>query len=118
MNISFYDYNQRHPEQITQEEFDGLLPSATAFINAVTANRAESATGYKEERAELALIAVIHEMAAQNAARGTNGARINSVSNDGYSESYGNSNSAENEEKALRCVAFRYLSGTGLMGAL
>ena len=118
MNVNFNDYNRLYPEQISQKEFVSLLPLATAFINAITANRAEAATGYKEERAELALIAVIHEMSTQNAARGISGARVNSVSNDGYSESYGSNSSAEGEEKALRCAAFRYLSGTGLMGAL
>ena len=118
MNITFNDYEQLYPEQISEEEFVSLLPSASAFIDAVTASRASTATGYKAERVKHALIAVVHEMAAQNAARGTNGARVSGVSNDGYSETYGNTNSAENEEKALRCMAFRYLSGTGLMGAL
>ena len=118
MDITFDDYEQLHPEQISEEEFESLLPSASAFIDAVTARRAAAATGYKAERVKHAMIAVIHEMAAQKAARGANGARINSVSNDGYSESYGNSNSVANEEKDLRSIAFRYLSGTGLMGAL
>ena len=118
MDITFNDYEQLHPGQISEEEFDSLLPSASAFIDTITVRRAAAATGYKAERVRHALIAVIHEMAAQNAARGASGARVNSVSNDGYSESYGNSNSAENEEKTLRCIAFQYLSGTGLMGAL
>lgn len=118
MDITFDDYDALFSERLTEDDFDRLLPSGIAFVDAITANRARMAAGYKAERVKNAVCAVITEMAAQNAARGAGGARVNTVSNDGYSESYGSANSAENEEKALRSIAFRYLSGTGLVSAL
>lgn len=116
--ISFDDYEKFFPGCITKGTFDSLMPSASAFVDAVTANRARNAVGYKAERVALAICAVINEMAAQNAARSESGARIASVSNDGYTETYGSLAGASNEETALRSAAFRYLSGTGLVSAL
>ena len=87
-------------------------------MDVITANRAQNATGYKAERVKMAICAVINEMAAQNAARSEGGARIASVSNDGYTETYGSLAGASNEESALLSAAFRYLSGTGLVSAL
>ena len=118
MTITFKDFECYYPERMSEEEFDSLLPLASAYVCTITANRAAAAEGFKAERARCAIAAVIVEMAAQNAARGNSGARVSSVSNDGYSESYGGENSADSEERALRCAAFRYLSGTGLIGAL
>lgn len=116
--ITYHDYSALFPDRLTEDEFKRLLPSGAAFIGAITAGRAESATGYKAERAEQALAAVITEMAAQNAARGDGGSRVTSVSNDGYTENYGSHATAAAEEAALRSIAFRYLSGTGLVSAL
>lgn len=116
--ISFSDYEKFFPERIAEDTFDSLMPSASAFVDAITANRAQHAAGYKAERVTLAICAVINEMVAQNAARSEGGARIASVSNDGYTETYGNLAGASNEESALRSAAFRYLSGTGLVSAL
>lgn len=118
MKITYDDYVALYPDHLTQEVFSSLLPSGIAFINAITANRAQTAAGYKAERVTQAVCAVVNEMAAQNACRGSGGARVSSVSNDGYSETYGNLSSAEGEEKALRRAAMLYLSGTGLAGAL
>lgn len=116
--ITFDDYDAIYPERMEEDVFDGLLPSASAFVDAITANRAETATGYKAERVKHAICAVINEMAAQSASRGSGGARIASVSNDGYSENYGALSTCASEETALRTAAFRYLSGTGLVSAL
>lgn len=116
--ISFDDYEELFPDRISEDAFDALLPSASAYVDVITANRAKSAAGYKAERVKLAVFAVINEMASQSAARSEGGARIASVSNDGYTESYGAYSSAANEEAALRSAAFRYLSGTGLVSAL
>lgn len=115
--ISFDDYEEIFPNRISEDAFDALLPSASAYVDAITANRARSAAGYKADRVKHAVCAVINEMAAQNAARSESGAHITSVSNEGYTENYGNY-SAANEESALRLAAFRYLSGTGLVSAL
>ena len=87
-------------------------------MDVITANRAAAAQDWKAERAKMAVCAVIDEMHAQNAARGEGGARLVSVSNDGYSESYGSDGGVEKEQAALRSAAFRWLSGTGLAGAL
>ena len=118
MNITFEDYYAIHPGRMDEEEFDAYIPSALMFVETITANRARSATGYKAERVKYAVCAVINEMAAQAAARGSGGARVSSVSNEGYTESYGSLSSAASEESVLRSAAFRYLSGTGLMSAL
>ena len=118
MNITYNDYSALFPDRLTEDEFSNLLPSGIAFVNVITANRAQSAAGYKLDRAKQAVCAVINEMAAQNAARGDGGARVTSVSNEGYTENYGTLCGASSEESALRSTAFRYLSGTGLVSAL
>lgn len=118
LGITYEYYSALYPERMTEEMFDALLPSASAFVSVITASRINSAEGYKLERAKMAVCSVINEMAAQNAARGMDGARVASVSNDGYSESYGGMTDAASEEKTLRTAAFRYLSGTGLVSAL
>lgn len=114
-----YDYyDSLYPAKLTGDQFDVYLPSAEAYIDLITHNRAESATGYKAERVKQAVCAVLWEMAAQDAVRGAYGARLASVSNDGYTETYGAAGSAQNEYDALRSVAMRWLSGTGLMSYL
>lgn len=116
--ISFSDYEKFFPERIAEDTFDSLMPSASAFVDVITANRAQFAVGYKADRVKMAVCAVINEMACQSASRSADGARIASVSNDGYTETYGSLAGASNEESALRSAAFRYLSGTGLVSAL
>jgi len=118
MKITYDDYLALFPNGLSGEEFDSLLPQAAAFVDVITAGRADSASGYKAERAKMAVCAAVNELAAQNAARGADGARISAVSNDGYSENYGGLNTAESEEAALRSAVIRYLSGTGLVSAL
>ena len=116
--VEYYDYDTLYPMKLTEEQFDMYLPSAEAYIDLITHNRAESATGYKAERVKQAVCAVLGEMAAQDAVRGACGARLASVSNDGYTETYGAAGSAQNEYDALRSVAMRWLSGTGLVSML
>ena len=118
LNIAYEEYIALFPDGLNQDEFAVLLPEAVAFVDVMTANRAGAATGYKEERVKQAVCAVIRELSVQNCARGAGGARVTSVSNDGYSENYGSLNTVASEESALRSVAFRYLSGTGLVSAL
>lgn len=118
MNVTLEDFNSFFPFIVEDDMFEDLLPSAVAYIESITANRSTTATGYKAERVKYAVCAVLREMAAQNAAKGEGGTRVVSVSNDGYSENYGAYANAAQEEAALRSIAFRYLSGTGLVSAL
>lgn len=112
-----YDYyDTLYPMKLTEDEFETYLPSAEAYIDLITHNRAAEATGYKAERVKQAVCAVLGEMAVQDAAKSANGARLTSVSNDGYTEHYGQSAASEND--AVRQAARRWLSGTGLVSAL
>lgn len=116
--VEYDDYDALYPMKLTEEQFESYLPSAEAYIDLITHDRAESATGYKAERVKRAVCAVIGEMAAQDAAKNAQGARLTAVSNDGYSESYGQSANAATEGDAIRTIARRWLSGTGLVSAL
>ena len=114
--VEYYEYDELYPMKLTEDQFDSCLPSAEAYIDMITHNRAESAAGYKAERVKQAVCAVIGEMAAQNAARSAEGARLTSVSNDGYTEHYAQTG-ADGDEALMR-AARRWLSGTGLVSAL
>jgi hypothetical protein len=112
-----YDYYDTiYPNRLTEDEFETYLPSAEAYIDLITHNRAEEATGYKAERVKQAVCAVIGEMAAQDAAKSANGARLTSVSNDGYTEHYKQAETPDTDP--VRLAARRWLSGTGLVSAL
>lgn len=116
---TYSDYAAFFPARATESIFDMYSPSAEAYIDVLTHNRAEQAEGYKRERVKQAACALINEMCALDGARGASGARVASVSNDGYSESYtSGSASADGETATLRQVAMRWLSGTGLVSAL
>jgi hypothetical protein len=113
----YYEFNELYPDRLSEEQFSMYVPSAKAYIDVITHNRAGKAAGYKADRVKMAVCAVVCEMAALDAAKGTDGARLTSVSNDGYSESYA-SMGADTETDALRSAAMRYLSGTGLVSFL
>ena len=116
--VEYDEYDTLYPNKLTGDEFDTYLPSAEAYIDLITHNRAESATGYKAERVKQAVCAVIGEMAAQDAAKNAQGVRLTAISNDGYSESYGAAGNAASEGVQIRSIACRWLSGTGLVSAL
>lgn len=117
--VEYYEYDTIYPSKLTEDEFDSYLPSAEAYIDTITHDRARTATGYKAERVKMAVCAVVGEMAAQEATKNREGARLQSVSNDGYTETYRTSSGGTAEEAhALRQTAMRWLSGTGLMSAL
>lgn len=115
---TYDDCDALSPGKLTEDQFDTYLPSAEAYINVITHHRAETASGYKAERVKHAVIAVIAEMAAQDAAKNADGVRLTSVSNDGYSESYGAAGNTASDGAQLRSAAFRWLSGTGLVSLL
>lgn len=117
--VEYDDYDTLFPMRLTEDQFDMYLPSAEAYIDLITHDRARSATGYKAERVKRAVCAVIGEMVAQDASKSANGARLQSVSNDGYTETYRTTSVGTAEEShAVRQMAMRWLSGTGLVSML
>ena len=118
--VEYDDYAALYPEKLTADQFYSYLPSAEAYIDLITHHRAEGATGYKAERVKQAVCAVIGEMAAQDAAKSESGARLQSVTNDGYTEYYGSTSggAAATEADAIRRTARQWLSGTGLVSAI
>lgn len=114
MTDNYADYKALYPARLTEDEFESLLPSASAYMDVVTHNRWQSAEGWKRTRAVQALFAIINEMAAAQSISNGKGARLQSVSNDGYSESY----AADTDGTAIRRAAHEWLSGTGLVSAL
>lgn len=117
----YRDYIALFPLTADSEDvFEAYSPSAEAYIDVLTHNRAQDAEGYKRERVKQAVCALVKEMHAIDSAKGTGGARVTSVTNDGYSESYAGTASAgaDIETNTLRQTAMRWLSGTGLVSAL
>lgn len=113
-------YAELYPAGLSDAEVEALAPSALAYIDVITAGRAQTATGYKLERVKMAVCAVINEIHAQEGVRNADGARLVSVSNDGYTETYGSVSvdASKAEAEAIRRTAFKWLSGTGLVSAL
>lgn len=118
MEYGYEDYTKLYPDPngLTEEQFENYLPSAAAYIDVITHNRATAAKGYKAERVKQAVCAVVREMARQDAARNAQGVRLSSVSNDGYTENY--ALGAQSDGECIRAAAMRYLSGTGLVSFL
>lgn len=116
--VGYDDYTSLYPSRLTEAQFDMYCPSAEAYIDLITHNRAAEVTGYKADRVKQAVCAAIGEMATQDAAKNAAGARLTSVSNDGYSESYGAAGNAESDGRQIRAVVYRWLSGTGLVSLL
>lgn len=114
MAIEYDDYKAFCPNRLTEDEFKSLLPNASAYMDVITHNRWQNVEGWKRERAVQALFAVINEMAAAQSVSNGKGARLQSVSNDGYSESY----ASDADGGAIRRAAHEWLSGTGLVSAL
>lgn len=107
-------YNSHFPK-LTEEEFKQKLPAAELKVDILTHFRAKEAMGYKLEQVKACVANLINTAADMEAAGA--GGNVKSVSNDGYSESY-EQVTPEQVEEELKKVCFRWLSGTGLMGAL
>lgn len=116
--VNYGDFCALYPGKMTAEQFDEYCPAAEAYINLLTHDRAKSATGYKAERVKQAVCAIIAEAATLDAAKSATGARLTSVSNDGYTENYSAAGGAETETGSIRAAAVRWLSGTGLVSLL
>ena len=102
-------------EEMTEDEFMRRLPAAEMKVDILTHYRARDATGYKGEQVKACVANLINRSAKleQDGA----GDNVKSASNDGYSETY-ELVTPEQAEEALRKECFRWLSGTGLMGAM
>ena len=114
--VTYADYVKTY-RQADEESFVRLLLLAVSKLNLYTCNRALSlpADSYKLAQVRNALCALVDHLAVQEQTQ--QGYGIQSVGNEGYSESY----QAATPEKAdanLRSVCLTALSGTGLMGAL
>lgn len=107
-------YNVNFP-QLTQDEFETLLPQAERRVEIYTHFRCRTATGGQLEQVKAAVSNMVNAIADQNSTGAGSG--VTSVSNDGYSESYANV-TKELADAELRGICFRWLSGTGLMGCL
>ena len=116
--IEYGDYDALFPGRLTEAQFEHYLPGAEAHIDRLTHHRAEQAEGCKAERVKQAVCAVVREMAAWDARRNEAGAKLVSVSNDGYTEYYGETVSEETESAAINRTVRMWLSGTGLVSAL
>lgn len=118
MEYGYEDYVALYPDPdgLTEQQFGSYLPSAAAYIDVITHNRAADAAGYKAQRVKWAVCAVVREMAAQDAVKNAQGVRLSSVSNDGYTESYAADGRSDGER--IRSAAMQYLSGTGLVSFL
>lgn len=107
-------YNGHFPK-LSEEGFRSKLPRAEMTIDTLTHGRSRTAEGYKLEAVMACTANVINALAAQEETGAGTG--VSSVSNDGYSESYANA-TAEQADADIRSVCLKWLSGTGLTGAL
>lgn len=108
-------YSQFYGTVGNEKEFNRLAHRASRKLDILTARRSQTATGYKAEALQDACCNMLDYMQAVECS--ALGKGITSVSNDGYTESYG-ATTPEQIDEALRSIAFQWLSGTGLMGAL
>lgn len=106
MNADYIFYTQTYGGTMTEEEFSRYYPKAKATIEALTFGRSETATGKVALKVQQAICAVVDELGA------TSNGILASASNDGYSETYAVSRSAE---QRLQDAAYLYLASTGLM---
>lgn len=116
MAYADFEYYSEYFGTLTDEdEFDRLAANASRKLDVLTGRRAASATGYKAEALKDAMCALVDYM--HSVEESGQGQGVTSVSNDGYSETYAAS-TPEGVEHGMRSIAFQWLSGTGLMGAL
>lgn len=108
-------YDSLFPDKLDEDEFLRLLPQAELKIEVLTHMRCQGVSGYKLERVKAAVANLVTAMHEQEQARDRKG--IASVSNDGYSETYLNV-TTEQEDAELEKICRKWLSGTGLMGCL
>lgn len=93
---------------ISEADFTRLSVLATAHINRITHNKAQTATGADLEAVKLALCAVIDELNKQE-----QGGIVTAETNDGISRSYAHTVKTSNQR--IYAVAEVFLSSTNLL---
>ncbi len=108
MYLTYEEYTA-YGGKLGNTDFDRFSYRAESELNSTTFDRIKSLLPIPEcvKRCEFELILYL----SQNA-KGGDAASISSVSNDGYSISYGNSKSAE---QVIYDIIYTYLGNTGLM---
>lgn len=112
--IDWEYYNTNFPG-LEKEQFEAILPAAEMTVDIKTHFRSRDAAGYKLGQVRACVANVVNALAQQEETGAGKG--IASVSNDGYSESYTNT-TREQADRELTSVCRKWLSGTGLMGAM
>lgn len=113
-----YNYYSNNFPLVTEDDFNVLVIKAEKQVDILTHRRASTATGYKLEAVKDCVCNLINELYTQDkTGKGIDGGAISSASNSGYSETYVNTTEDAKQEQ-IRTIAFQWLSGTGLMGAL
>lgn len=115
MSYIDWEYYNSHFPKVNEEKFKELLPAAETKVEIYTHYRCLNVAGYKLDQVKAAVANLINTMSEQEKLKEREG--INSVSNDGYSESY-TQVTREQREETLKNVCYEWLSGTGLMGCL
>ncbi len=115
-----WEYYSSHFNKLTEEEFNNLQYEASMIVTrvcrpyvlkAVLGNTEDSRNDFLND----AVCKVTEGMYEQTIH--SIGSGVTSVSNDGYSESYAITK-REDADKELTTIAKRWLTGTGLVGAL
>ena len=126
MSYINWEYYNSHFPKVDEDTFLRLQPQAEMKLDIMTFGRAktfideypEAPTTYQTrvyEQIKSTVCSLINVM--KNGEDTGAGTGVTSVSNDGYSESYNNVTQAQADTE-LRSVAFQWLIGTGLMGAV
>lgn len=116
MAYADWEFYEKNYSIVTGEAtFERLAAIASRKMDVFTGRRAAAATGYKADALRDCVCNMVDYL--HLAEQGAQGRGVTSVSNDGYSETY-QATTPEAVEENLRSVAFQWLSGTGLMGAL
>lgn len=115
MSYIDWEYYQSHAPKLTESEFLRFLPQAEMRVEIETHRRSRTACGYKMDQVKACVVHVINALAVQEETGAGTG--IASVSNGGYSESYVNM-TEEQADAQIHSLCRKWLSGTGLMGAL
>ena len=112
---TYADYVETCGADLSEEEYLRVVTRATAMLDTFTGRRSQKATGYKLEAVKRAECELVRSIAS--ATEKQLGSGVTSVSNEGYSESYVAS-TPEAVDMIYRQSMMRWLSGTGLVGAL
>lgn len=120
VNYEYYSHQVANP--VSAADFQRYINAAETAVDVLTNRRAATAKGFKAEAVKKAVCAAINassELAAATAA--TQSGAISSVSNDGFTVTYGNftanyssSGGGAVPPQLYDAIAFQ-LSGTGLM---